>query len=611
MNKKALICLFTAALMMISCFRAFSVEAEGLSFDDNTRYVTSAPLGEIPLTFEAVLSLPKGYSGRGGVIVGNYGGIKQCLNFEVYSNGNPRLYYVDESGTVHNFVFTGVDVRTGGPVHLAIVSDASSKKVTCYLNGKAAGVMSGAVPFSARATACRMTVGGDCRSGNAQYFKGRLMSVALFDRVRSAEEIADDAAANGVPADAFFGAELKDGSDLIPDLSGNGNGLVRSECWIGSVPEPGDYAFSFCLVGDTQIVTLNSPGKLSCIYDWILGNIERRKIAFVFGLGDITDKDTSAEWEVAKKEIFKLNGKVGYSLVRGNHDSSSGFNGAFGVAEYTDRLDGRLKSSLIDNTYQLFSAGGIDFLQITLDYGASDAVLRWAAGIIEANPDRQVIITTHCYLFRDGTTLDAGDVVPPNKTGANDGSANNGDQMWDKLVKKYPNILLVLSGHDPCDDVIVTQTAGEKGNVVTQILSDPQGVDKAQGATGMVTMLYFSADGKTMTVRNYSTVRDMYYMGTSQLTVGMPGFAGASAGTPAGTDTGTDVGADAGAGTTAGLTPDTSVPSGESAEPGSGTDAVTGSAKSGGCRSAAGIATLSLLAAVSAVFAGRKRRRRE
>ena len=595
MKKKSLICLFTAALMMISCFRAFSVEAEGLLFDENTRYVTSAPLGEIPLTFEAVLSLPKGYSGRGGVIVGNYGGIKQCLNFEVYSNGNPRLYYVDEGGTVHNFVFTGVDVRTGGPVHLAIVSDASSKKVTCYLNGKAAGVMAGAVSFSARAIACRMTVGGDCRSGNAQYFKGSLMSVALFDRVRSAEEIAGDAAANGVPADAFFGAELKDGSDLIPDLSGNGNGLVRSECWIGSVPDPDDYAFSFCLVGDTQIVTLNSPEKLSCIYDWILDNIERRKIAFVFGLGDITDKDTAAEWDVAKREISRLDGKVGYSLVRGNHDGTSGFNGAFGGGAYAERLEGRYSKRQIDNAYQLFSAGGVDFLQLSLDYGASDAVLKWAAGVIEAYPDRQVIITTHCYLFRDGTTLDAGDIVPPNKTGADNGTANNGDQMWDKLVKKYPNILLVLSGHDPCDDVILTQTAGENGNIVTQILSDPQGVDKAQGATGMVTMLYFSADGKTMTVRNYSTVRDKYYMGTSQMTVGMPGFAAAAA--------------DSSAETSSDTSADTPAESAYTSAEEPGTDAVTGSAKSGGCRSAAGVAAIPIFAAAAAATAGRKRGR--
>lgn len=151
-------------------------------------------------------------------------------------------------------------------------------------------------------------------------------------------------------------------------------------------------------------------------------------------------------------------------------------------------------------------------------------MLDWASGVIEAHPNHKVIITTHCYLFRDGTTLDAGDVVPPNPSGANDGKRNNGDQMWDKLVSKHENIFLVMSGHDPCDNVIATQTVGEKGNVVTQMLIDPQGVDSAEGGTGMITMLYFSKDGKTLTVENYSTVRDMYYMSTSQFTLELPEY---------------------------------------------------------------------------------------
>ena len=54
------------------------------------------------------------------------------------------------------------------------------------------------------------------------------------------------------------------------------------------------------------------------------------------------------------------------------------------------------------------------------------------------------------------------------------------------------------------------------------MLVDPQGVDAGEGATGMVAMLYFSEDGKTVTVENYSTVRDMYYMNTSQMTVELP-----------------------------------------------------------------------------------------
>ena len=185
-------------------------------------------------------------------------------------------------------------------------------------------------------------------------------------------------------------------------------------------------------------------------------------------------------------------------------------------------FDGFFESGKIDNAWRTFSVGKTDYLLINLDFGPSDTLLNWAAKLIESHPTHKVIITTHCYLYRDGTTLDSGDVAPPNKTGTNDGARNNGDQMWDKLVSKHKNIFLVLSGHDPSDDVVATQTVGDHGNVVTQILVDPQGVDSAAGATGMVAMLYFSNDGKTLTVEQYSTVRDEYYMNTSQFTLPLP-----------------------------------------------------------------------------------------
>ncbi len=326
------------------------------------------------------------------------------------------------------------------------------------------------------------------------------------------------------------------------------------------------------------------------------------------GLGDITDKNTDAEWQLAKEQIFRLNGKVPYSLVRGNHDKSPEYNAAFAVPEYLDSLDGRMERYSAENTYRLFSAGGVDFLLVCLDYGASDKALQWAGKIISEHPDRKVIITTHCYLFRDGTTLDAGDVCPPNTSGKDTGASNNGDQMWYKLVSKYPNIFLVLSGHDPCDDVVVTQAEGENGNVVTQILTDPQGVDASTvGPVGIVTMLYFSADGASMQIRNYSTVKKQYYMSTSQRTVAMPGFGGA--GEPV---TGSETAAEQTTGSEPSpeqsdpATVETTAPGGEQTSPETGGQA----AEKTGCGSAlpASAAVFTSVAAACA-FAVRKRKK--
>ena len=165
---------------------------------------------------------------------------------------------------------------------------------------------------------------------------------------------------------------------------------------------------------------------------------------------------------------------------------------------------------------------------LNLDYGPDDAVLKWANNVVAAHPDYNVIVNTHAYLYRDGTTLNATDLYAPTTDAVFNAFpghvANNGDHMWDEFVSLHENIVLVLCGHDPSDKLITTQTKGQNGNTVTQMLVDLQGLDKRlwdakQTQSGMVTMLYFSEDGKQMQVECYSTLHDAYYLPENQFTV--------------------------------------------------------------------------------------------
>ena len=132
------------------------------------------------------------------------------------------------------------------------------------------------------------------------------------------------------------------------------------------------------------------------------------------GLGDITDKDQDAEWQRAAAAFRKLDSAgIGYSLVRGNHDSTAKFNNTFKISAYSQSFDS--KFNILENTYRKFEVNGIKYLVFTLDFGASDSVLNWVSKVIESNLDYNVIITTHAYLYRDGTTLDSNDVGPPTK----------------------------------------------------------------------------------------------------------------------------------------------------------------------------------------------------
>ena len=151
---------------------------------------------------------------------------------------------------------------------------------------------------------------------------------------------------------------------------------------------------------------------------------------------------------------------------------------------------------------------------MALDWGAVDAVLEWASDEIEKNPDCRVIITTHCYLYRDGTTLDDTDEVPPS---AEDPTYNDGDDMWNELVSKHRNILLVLSGHDGVEDIIWRQDRGEEGNMVSQFLIDAQTFDVQQNyQTGMIALFHFTEDGRNIAVEWYSAARNMYYKTENQ-----------------------------------------------------------------------------------------------
>ena len=78
---------------------------------------------------------------------------------------------------------------------------------------------------------------------------------------------------------------------------------------------------------------------------------------------------------------------------------------------------------------------------------------------------------------------------------------------------------MVISGHDPYDEIVVSQVQGEKGNTVTQMLVDPQTTDANNGGLGLVAMLYFSEDGKNVDVRYYSTIKKKFYQSINQFSL--------------------------------------------------------------------------------------------
>ena len=345
--------------------------------------------------------------------------------------------------------------------------------------------------------------------------------------------------------------------------------------WVyDGISDPTDYDYSFAIVGDTQKLVAHYANQLVLergdadeinykvnydkheypandtlvkLYDYIINNADSKNIAHVFGLGDITERNSVWEWvqngcpyapdeefAIAVEQILRMKeAGLDFSLVRGNHDSWDSFNKYIGTGSASDTLN---YAGLVDevyvhpngtvdytNTIHYFSAGNLDYMVITLDFGASDAILKWAGERIEANPYKNVIITTHAYMYKDGTTIATNESVPPSQNKDNavydKTNINNGDDIWNKLISRYPNIVLAISGHEASENVVLSQWTGDNGNVVSNLLIDPQGLDKTyynDGCAGAVAMFYLSNGGKTVDVRFWSTARNCYIKASNQ-----------------------------------------------------------------------------------------------
>lgn len=169
----------------------YSVDFNGVAGmipDKSGVYVDLAgTLTSRPLTLESVLMIGTDVSERAGVIAGNYdGSANDQINFEIYTNGNPRIYF-KSGGKAYSYIFK-TDIRSDKPVHMALVIDGRNAKL--YVDGvhKETITMAAELPEAYS----DFKIGTDNRASDKQYFIGNIYSVNIFDDVRTSEEVASD-----------------------------------------------------------------------------------------------------------------------------------------------------------------------------------------------------------------------------------------------------------------------------------------------------------------------------------------------------------------------------------------------------------------------------------
>lgn len=283
-------------------------------------------------------------------------------------------------------------------------------------------------------------------------------------------------------------------------------------------------SFTLAVLPDTQIYTESYPHIFTAQTQWIANNRDALNIAFVLHEGDITNGNIEYHWRNANHSMGVLDNVLPYAMVMGNHDMGPGgdcssresmFNDYFPKNRFGQQsnLGGTFDSELMGNSFHLFSTGISDWLVIALEYLPREQVLEWANDIVASHWDRRVIILTHSHVHPDNSLFGSNPAHHwnPNDYGISSepGSVNNGEQVWDKFIRRHSTISLALSGHFVDNDGTARVVGtSEGGNQVHQMLANYQ--HRKNGGNGYLRLLECVPSKNQILVRTYSPYLDSY-----------------------------------------------------------------------------------------------------
>jgi len=285
-------------------------------------------------------------------------------------------------------------------------------------------------------------------------------------------------------------------------------------------------SWTLAVLPDTQVYAMSYPDLFQDQTRWIAENRERHNIQYVLHLGDVTNNNLTNQWAVAQAAFALLDGRVPYAIAPGNHDYGANggtgdrttwLNDFFPVTKYAawPTFGGVKEAGRLDNSYHLFSAGGVDWLVLALEFGPRDSVVAWANEIVARYPSRRVILITHAFVYNDDTRYDwatKGTAQSWNPhayaTASDPDGTNDGEELWRKLVTVHPNFTMVISGHVLNDGLGRLSTRNDAGHMVHQMLVNYQ--MQTMGGEAVLRLIEFLPDGRTVQVKAYSPYNGSY-----------------------------------------------------------------------------------------------------
>jgi len=210
---------------------------------------------------------------------------------------------------------------------------------------------------------------------------------------------------------------------------------------------------------------------------WLVDNKEALNLRYVLHSGDVVNWGERDEHQygvaVDAYEVLHAAG-IPFMLGVGNHDTRAVCEGGGACPEENAHATlrelprfnahfeplmgphvlGRYEAGNLSNAYGRFEAGGAQWLVLSLELWPRTPVIAWAKRVVAEHPADNVILITHAFLTASGA-------IGANNGGYGDTSPQ---YLYDNLIKLYPNIRFVFSGHS--GEALSRSLAGVNGNKV-------------------------------------------------------------------------------------------------------------------------------------------------
>lgn len=308
--------------------------------------------------------------------------------------------------------------------------------------------------------------------------------------------------------------------------------------------------WTLAVIGDQQWAVTKKTGndylvQFTSQADSLIANARPRNLRMVVQVGDIVEiAREQTEWDRASSVMAKFDtatnadGGTGipWSVCYGNHEMigavlkpkidlagpepSATYRRYFGSAQggrhrYANQPEFKGVSGNDLNTWHIIKSSNSprarSYLMLNLETdvpgnkpGTNFDTIRWALGVIAANPGLPTIITTHIF---------EGSKHGPPKSAYLVGFGHNSQlEIFDKLIKNNSQIFMILSGHTNEDSHQIKQNTA--GQPVLQMVTD---YSKWVGrcGDGFFRLVEIDEGAGKVRVKTYSAYLDQYRAGAN------------------------------------------------------------------------------------------------